>query len=30
VDLEGADDLAPGARVVVTGVTGSRLTVKPA
>jgi len=30
VDLEGASDLAPGAKVVVTGVTGSRLTVKPA
>jgi membrane protein implicated in regulation of membrane protease activity len=30
VDLEGAGDLAPGAKVVVTGVAGSRLTVKPA
>jgi membrane protein implicated in regulation of membrane protease activity len=30
VDLEGAADLAPGAKVVVTGVAGSRLTVKPA
>ena len=30
VDLEGASDLAPGAKVVVTGVSGSRLTVKPA
>jgi len=29
VDLEGAADLAPGAKVVVTGVSGSRLTVKP-
>jgi len=29
-DLEEASDLAPGAKVVVTGVAGSRLKVKPA
>ena len=29
-DLEDATDLAPGAKVVVTGVAGSRLKVKPA
>ena len=29
-DLEEAADLAPGAKVVVTGVAGSRLKVKPA
>ncbi len=29
-DLEDAADLAPGAKVVVTGVAGSRLKVKPA
>ena len=30
VDLEDAADVAPGAKVVVTGVAGSRLKVKPA
>lgn len=30
VDLEDAADIAPGAKVVVTGVAGARLKVKPA
>lgn len=30
VDLEDATDIAPGAKVVVTGVAGARLRVKPA